>query len=43
MLEEIKSVKIKKINNDFNSESVSEETLNLMAELTEKELIEFFI
>lgn len=42
MLEEIKSVKLKKINNAFNSESVSEETLNLMAELTEKELIEFF-
>lgn len=42
MFEEIKSVKIKKINNDYNSNSVNENTLNLMAELNEVELSEFF-
>lgn len=42
MFDEIKSVKIKKINNDYNSNSVSENTLNIMAELNEKELSEFF-
>lgn len=42
MLEEIKSVKVKKINNAFNSNNVDEGLLNLMAELNEKELAEFF-
>lgn len=42
MLEEIKSIKVKKINNAFNSNNVDEGLLNLMAELNEKELAEFF-
>lgn len=42
MFDEIKSVKIKKINNDYNSNSVNENTLNIMSELNEKELTEFF-
>lgn len=42
MFEEIKSVKVKKINNAFNSNEIDENILNLMSELSEKELAEFF-
>lgn len=42
MFDEIKSIKVKKINNHYNSNSVSEDTLNLMSELSESELVEFF-